>query len=107
MKKHFVRKSLLAIAVLAVLAVGALRIISIVRPGGIQQWVGSQLQNIANSYLNPQLSFTDLDYQYPYTVSLKNLRLTADDPAHPGHAIDIIACGHAMVTLGEIPRIGK
>lgn len=75
--------------------------------GTIQDWIGSQIQGIANAYLNPKLSFTDLRYKYPLEVSLKNLHLTADDPAHPGKKIDIIACKSALLALGEIPRMGK
>jgi len=33
----------------------------------LEQWIGSQIQLIADSYLNPKLSFTDLDYEYPGT----------------------------------------
>lgn len=73
----------------------------------VEQWIGSQLQTIANSYINPQLSFTDLDYTYPGTVSLKDLKLIADDPANPGKKIEIIGCGQATITLAEIPEIGK
>ncbi|HVT90457.1 MAG TPA: hypothetical protein VHD56_16505 [Tepidisphaeraceae bacterium] len=73
----------------------------------IESWIGQQFQFIANSYLNPQLSFDDLDYQLPYTVTLKNLRLVAQDPSNPGQSIDIIGCGQATVTLGQIPAVGK
>lgn len=74
--------------------------------GSIETWIASQLQTITNSYINPTLSFTDLDYQYPGTVRLKQLRLTATDAAS-GQTIDILGAGEATVTLGEIPQVGK
>ena len=92
---------------LVVLAIAIALILRHMGAGTLQDWIGTQLQDIANSYLNPKLSFTDLAYEYPLTVSLKNLHLTADDPANPGHAIDIIACQRATVALAEIPSIGK
>lgn len=75
--------------------------------GGIETWIGSQLQAITNSYLKPTLSFDDLDYQYPGTVKLSKLRLTTDDPRQPGRKLDIIACDEAELTLARIPRAGE
>lgn len=75
--------------------------------GTIENWIAGQLQAIANSYLNPRLSFSDLDYEYPGTVRVKALRLTADDPANPGKSIDILGASNAEIVLAEIPSIGK
>src|SRR5208282_5957081 len=102
MKRRLVR---LAIVVFGgvVLLCGVLAVIIWRKPGRVQDWIGVQIETIANGYLNPKLSFTDLRYVYPLEVSLKNLRLTADDPEHPGHTIDIIACNQAEVSLAEIP----
>jgi hypothetical protein len=96
-------------SVLLLTIVGGLAFLHIARSGSgtIEQWIGAQFQSIANSYLNPKLTFTDLDYKYPGTVSLKNFRLTADDPAQPGKKIDILAASEAAVTLAEIPRRGQ
>ncbi|MGD0389482.1 MAG: hypothetical protein ABSC42_11060 [Tepidisphaeraceae bacterium] len=107
MKRRLIRIAILAGAGLVLLGITLTVIIVHKGPGTLQDWIGSQLQDIANSYLNPRLSFTDLAYEYPLTVSLRNLHLTADDPAHPGHTIDIIACAHAEVSLAEIPSVGK
>ncbi len=106
------RRIILRIAVLALggligLGITLFLIARHMGSGTVQEWIGSQFQDIANAYLNPKLTFTDLAYEYPLTVSLKNLHLTADDPAHPGHTIDIIACDKAEVSLAEIPSIGK
>jgi hypothetical protein len=106
MKRLILRISILAAGGIVLLAI-VVGFILMHRPGSLRDWIGAQLQDIANSYLNPQLSFTDLTYQYPLSVSLKNLHLTADDPKHPGHTIDIIACRSAEVSLGEIPQLGK
>ncbi len=71
----------------------------------IESWIGDEVARIANGYLNPQLSFTDLDYQYPLTVRLKHFRLSA--PNGPGKTIDVLAADEATVTLAEIPHIGQ
>ena len=84
MKRRLVRIAILAGGGLVLLGITLTVIILHKGPGALQDWIGSQLQDIANSYLNPKLSFTDLAYEYPLTVSLKNLHLTADDPAHSG-----------------------
>ncbi len=107
MKRRLIRRVMLGIGGLVLLGIIVLVILVEFRPRSLQNWIGSQIQDIANSYLNPKLSFTDLTYDYPLTVSLKNLRLTAEDPADPGHTIDIIACKNALVSLAEIPSIGK
>ncbi|MGD0140305.1 MAG: hypothetical protein ABSD28_15645 [Tepidisphaeraceae bacterium] len=107
MKRRLIRIAILAGAVFVLLGITLTIIFLHEGPGSLQDWIGSQLQDIANSYLNPRLSFTDLAYEYPLTVSLRNLHLTADDPTHPGHTIDIIACAHAVVSLAEIPSVGK
>jgi hypothetical protein len=107
MKRRIFRIAVLALGGLIGLAITLLLVARHMGAGTIQEWIGTQIQDIANGYLNPKLSFTDLDYQYPLTVSLKNLHLTADDPANPGHTIDIIACDRAEVSLADIPTIGK
>jgi|GEM_PF-2341526 len=107
MVKRLFRFALAAVLLLIVIGGVAFWYISRSGSGKLEGWIGSQLQTIANSYLNPKLSFTDLDYTYPFTVSLKNLRLTADDPSHPGQPIDVIACESAGITLAEIPSVGK
>jgi hypothetical protein len=107
MKRRIIRIAVLALGGLIGLGITLFLVARYMGSGTIQEWIGSQFQTIANAYLNPKLSFTDLTYDYPLTVSLKNLHLTADDPAHPGHTIDIIACDSAEVSLAEIPSIGK
>ena len=107
MKRRIFRIAILALGGLIGLGITLLLVARHMGSGTIQEWIGSQIQEIANAYLNPKLSFTDLAYEYPLTVSLKNLHLTADDPANPGHTIDIIACDRAEVSLAEIPSIGK
>jgi hypothetical protein len=105
------KKIIVAILFLLVLAAGAgvflFRTVSTSGSSPIEAWIGGQLQAIANDYLNPRLSFTDLDYTYPGTVSLKNMRLTADDPANPGRSIDILGASTAVLTLAEVPQVGR
>ena len=75
--------------------------------GRIEQWIGSQIVGIAGGYLNPRLHFEDLDYEYPDTVRLRNLRLTAADPQSPGGEVDILAAGRVTIVLAEVPRVGE
>jgi hypothetical protein len=107
MKRRLLRIAILAFGGLVGLAAAILLVARHMGSGTIQEWIGSQFQDIANAYLNPRLTFTDLSYEYPLTVSLRNLHLTADDPANPGHTIDIIACDRAEISLADIPQIGK
>lgn len=106
MKRIFIFGCVLIVVGVGVAAL-MFRTVSTEGSSGVERWIGMQFQTIANSYLNPQLSFTDLDYEYPLTVSLKNLQLKAEDPARPGETIDIIACDSATITLAEIPSVGK
>src|ERR1700722_12082638 len=105
MKRRLIRIAMLGAGGLVLLVIAVFLVLW--RRGSVQDWIGLQLQDISNSYLKPRLTFTDLSYQYPLTVSLKNLHLTADDPANPGHTIDIIACDAAVLSLAEIPSRGK
>jgi hypothetical protein len=75
--------------------------------GALELWVSDQIQLVAADYLNPKLTFDDLDYEFPATIRLKNLRLTAVDPDHPGKTIDILGAGRAEVELAEIPQVGQ
>ncbi len=73
----------------------------------LEVWIGEQIRAAAGSHLNVDLQFESPDYQYPYTVVVQKVRLTAPDPAGEGGTLDIISIGKATLTLGEIPAIGK
>lgn len=105
--KRALKLGIIALLLLIVAGVSIFYIAGRSGSSAVEGWIGQQFQDIANAYLNPKLSFNDLDYQFPGTVKLKNLRLTAEDPANPGQTIDIIGCESATVTLAEIPAIGK
>jgi hypothetical protein len=105
------KRFLLILLCLIVIAGGAgiylFRAVSTSGSSPIEAWIAGQLEAIADDYLNPRLSFSDLDYTYPGTISLRNLRLTADDPANPGKTIDILGADSAVLTLAEVPQVGK
>src|SRR6266567_6708487 len=101
--KFFVLATLIVLGVAAVL-VTMLWHVEKTHPGSIEQWIGAEIQSIASDYLKPKLTFTDFSYEYPLTVRMKMLRLTADDPANPGHSLDILGADAAVITLGEIPQ---
>lgn len=101
------RIGLIVIATVVVVAAGIFLTIGRSGSGSVERWIGLELQRVANSYLKPRLSFEELDYTFPATVSLRNLRLTADDPASPGTSVDILGCDHATLTLAEVPQVGK
>lgn len=73
----------------------------------IESWIGKQITSVTNAYITPRLSFDDLDYTYPATVRLKNLRLTAKDPTDATKTIDVLAAGAATIELAEVPSVGK
>lgn len=73
----------------------------------LERWIGQQLQTIANSYLEPRLSFDSLDYIYPMTVRLGGLKLSAPDPMRPGYDLNIISVDGAELQLAQIPRVGQ
>jgi hypothetical protein len=66
----------------------------------VEKWVGKQLAAIANAHLGPTLSFDRMGYAYPRTVTLHNVRLTADD-------VPIIAADALRVEFAEVPRRGR
>ena len=76
-------------------------------PAPVTQWVGQQIQTIANWYLNPKLQFDALDYQYPATVAVKNVRLRAADPANPARMITIFGADEMVLELARIPQHGQ
>src|SRR5437868_6081168 len=67
----------------------------------LERWIGAQLQKVATGYLNPTLSFNDLDYQYPSTVVLTNVKLTSADPANAGKTVDVLAVKKLTLELAE------
>ena len=107
MKKRVVRVGL-ALAGVVVLACGALLwLAGRVGTSPVEAWVAGQIQLVAETYLNPKLTFTDLDYEFPAKVRLKSMRLTADDPANPGKTIDIVTCERAEIELTDMPKAGE
>ncbi|MHC5007330.1 MAG: AsmA family protein [Planctomycetota bacterium] len=66
----------------------------------VERWCGRQLQAIANDHLGPTLSFDTLDYDYPRTVTLTPVRLTAD-------GVSIITADSIRIDFAEIPGAGR
>ncbi|MEI7767341.1 MAG: hypothetical protein WCJ97_07890, partial [Phycisphaerae bacterium] len=101
-------KWLVLAVVLLVVTLGVLFYISGQKGSSlVEQWIASELKAIAKDYLNPELEFADLDYQYPSTVILTDLALTVPDPINPGKKVRIFAVKTARLTLAEIPASGK
>lgn len=99
----------LAIALVVVGVVGVLALRTLGPGGGglggaanrLEEWIGSQLVGIANSYLVPQIGFDGLDYEAPGTVHLDGVTLTAPD------GVQLLELGRMTVTLAQIPKIGQ
>jgi hypothetical protein len=66
----------------------------------LEQWCGRQLQAIANDHLGPTLSFDTLDYEFPRTVTLMPVRLTAD-------GVPFITADSIRVVFAEVPKVGS
>lgn len=67
----------------------------------LEDWIGSQVVGIANSYLVPQIGYDALNYQAPGTVVLTGVTFTAPD------GTEVLELGVLTVTLAEVPRIGE
>jgi hypothetical protein len=66
----------------------------------LEQWCGEQLLDIANSHLNPTLSFQSLVYEYPATVQLNNVRLVSE-------GTEFIHAASMRVEFTEMPKTGQ
>ncbi len=111
-----VRRLLLGIGLVAVLAgivvAVALSVSAIRRHGGvrgalsaageeIEAWVGGQIMLIAGSYLEPRLSFEELEYLPPLGVRVRHVRLTAAD------GTESVFAGELSLSLAKLPQRGK
>ena len=67
----------------------------------LEDWLGSQIVGIANSYLVPQIAYAELDYQAPGTIQLTGVTFTAPDGTR------VLEVGGMIVTLAEVPKIGE
>jgi hypothetical protein len=67
----------------------------------LEDWIGSQIVGVANSYLVPQIGYTDIDFQAPGTVMLAGVTFTAPD------GTTVLELAGMTVTLAEIPKIGE
>lgn len=67
----------------------------------LEDWLGSQIVGIANSYLVPQIAYAELDYRAPGTIQLTGVTFTAPDGTR------VLEVGGMIVTLAEAPKIGE
>ena len=101
-----------AMALLLLIAVTSIVVYFINVTGGegsssLEKWIGNQLRAVAGANLNVELSFENPDYQYPLTIVVENIRLTAPDPANADKTIDILRIGKATLTVAQIPKEGQ
>ena len=75
--------------------------------GEVEQWIGRQFAGIANNYLVPELHWDEFRYAFPYTVRLRNVTLSAEDPDHPGGRVNVLEIARVSITLAELPRLGR
>lgn len=100
------------IGFLCLLAAGGLTLAGLTwwvgRPGrstGVERWVAGQLERVAQSYLQPRLSYEDVNYVWPRTVILRKLKLTAEEGNGPPFVIASVE--KATLELAEVPRLGE
>ena len=74
---------------------------------GVDLWVTSLIEGLAETHLNPAFTFTSLEYDYPRKVILHGCRLTAEDPGVPEGTIDVFEVDRLELELVEIPETGK
>lgn len=72
------------------------------RAGGsdLEQWIGRHLVTVIENYIQPEVSFEELDYQAPNVVEIRGVRLTYGDTS-------LIAADRLRLELAEVPRKGK
>ncbi len=75
--------------------------------GGLERWIGGQLQRIVSGYLHPDLTFDTLDFQAPRTVVLTGVQLVADDPDAPEGRGTILEAQQLRIELDKVPRQGE
>ncbi len=67
----------------------------------VDTWIGRQIVGIVESYIVPTIEFDRLEYSPPYSVSLRDVVLTAPDDTR------IIVLDEMRVQLAERPSSGK
>ena len=67
----------------------------------LADYLGRQVVAIANGQLVPDLAYESLNYDAPYTLTLKGVTLTAPD------STQVLDIDELTVTLAEIPEMGK
>lgn len=67
----------------------------------LEDWIGSQIVGVANSYLVPQIAYDEIDYRHPGTVELGGVRFTSPDGTR------VIELERMTVTLAEVPTLGE
>lgn len=66
----------------------------------LERWLGDRLRSIADANLNPDFTFTELDYEYPATVTLSDVLLVDDD-------INLVSAAGVTIEFTEIPKVGR
>ncbi len=66
----------------------------------LEAWIGRLLVRVLQSYIEPEVTFTAIDYEAPLTVQIDGLRVVDD-------GVVIIAVERARLTLTDVPRVGE
>lgn len=67
----------------------------------LEKWIGRQIVGIVNTFLVPQLSFTDLKYSAPASVDMTGVALTAPD------GTKVLELEGFDIALAEAPSLGR
>jgi uncharacterized protein involved in outer membrane biogenesis len=101
------RTILLALAALVIAGAGAGVYMIFFQGDALRAWVRTQVEAIAATYLNPELTFEDFQYTYPRTVTIYDLKLTSRTPDLPRGELDIMHIRKMTLTLAEIPKVNQ
>lgn len=88
------------------LAITIRQVAAIAGAGGdsaLERWVAGQVKAIAGSYLQPELKFTEFDYQAPRTVTFSDVELI--DRVNGEHVF--VEARRLTLELAQVPRQGK
>lgn|GEM_PF-766971 len=97
----YVIRGLGALALLGVVVSLSVVLLARARGESLTTYLGQQVVGLANGYLVPEMSFSELEYEAPYSLTLRDVMLVAPD------GTDVLDIGVLSVELSERPRRGR
>lgn len=94
---RFIGISLILLITVAAAAIGMFSWLGRGGQTGVEIWIRSYLVGVLQEYLNPEVEIAGLDYRYPRTVVIDQLRLR-------DHDLTLLSVARVELELAEIPK---